>query len=215
MLSQTPASVVCGVFVRGQLNSVSCATCLHPSRHTRVQVVALCNTYTCHLLLSAALATRTSTFEELCEAVGGRYFKVFAQLSNVVLLTGNLTGDICLLADLGFKSLTGTLGDRAPLVLTRHHGRGIMLVLTASVIVPVSLCRGMRAMEHVSSGGLFILAALLAVLTGDAIVGGFRGVTSGEVPIWWLPADSSSVPEAFALLGTANLLADAWGAASV
>jgi Transmembrane amino acid transporter protein len=171
-----------------------------------VQVVGLCNTYTCHLLLSAALATRTSTFEEMCEAVGGRSFKVFAQLSNVILLAGNLTGDMCLLADLGFKSLTATLGEQAPQLLTSHKGRGIMLLLTAVVIIPVSMCKGMRGLELVSSGGLVILATLFAVLTFDAVTGGFQGITSGQVPMWWLPSQSSSVSEAFALLGAQALI---------
>lgn len=53
-----------------------------------VQVVALCNTYTCQLFLSAASATRTSTVEELTAAVGGKPLMRLAQLANIILLFG-------------------------------------------------------------------------------------------------------------------------------
>lgn len=163
--------------------------------------MALCNAYTCRLLLNVALATGTNTFEEMAEAVGGRVFKVVAQAANITLLLGNLTGDLCLLADLGSKSLTVTLGRRAPQLLTREHGRGIMLCLTLGVIAPLSLSKGMRGLEYVSSGGLVILAVLFAVLTSDAIASGFAGVGSHRVPLFGLPQDKGSVSEAFALLG--------------
>lgn len=50
---------------------------------------------------------------------------------------GNLTGDFCLLADLGSKSLTASLGDAAPWILVSNHGRGIMLLLVLGVIFPL------------------------------------------------------------------------------
>ena len=165
------------------------------------QVVSLCNTYTCQLLLAAASATRTRTFEELCHAVGGRAFMRLAQAANIVLLAGNLTGDLCLLADLGSKCLVASLGTHAPALLTLNHGRGVMLLLTAAVIVPLSLLRSMHALEHASSAGVLVLLALCAVLTADAAGSGFAGVASGEVPLWTLNWRSGHVAEAFALLG--------------
>lgn len=54
-----------------------------------------------------------------------------------MLCTGNLTGDFSLLADLGSKSLTASLGDDAPWILVSNHGRGIMLLLVLGVIFPL------------------------------------------------------------------------------
>ena len=126
---------------------------------------------------------------------------MFAQASNIILLTGNLAGDFCLLADLGSKLLLSSLGSRTPDVLTAHHGRGIMLLLATVVIFPLSLSRGMRALEAASSCGMAVLALLFIVLTADAAETGFHGVTSGEVPLWSLNVRSAHIGEAFALIG--------------
>lgn len=164
-------------------------------------MVALANAYTCYLLLQAANATGTSTFEELCGAIAGKPFMRFAQFSNVVLLVGNLTGDMCLLADLGSKSLISSFGDDAPDVLVSNNGRGIMLLLVLTVIFPLSLFKGMRALEHVASAGNVIVVILCGVLTYDAFSNNFYGVTSGEVPLWRVSAKSENIAEAFALIG--------------
>jgi solute carrier family 38 (sodium-coupled neutral amino acid transporter), member 11 len=164
-------------------------------------VVALSNTYTCYLLLQAAVATETSTFEDLSHAIGGEPFKRFAQVSNVVLLVGNLTGDMCLLADLGKKSLIKSLGDSTPSFLVSNNGQGIMLLLVLTVIFPLSLFRGMRALEHVASAGNVVVLILCGVLTYDAFANNFYGITSGEVPLWTISAKSENIAEAFALIG--------------
>ena len=208
------------------------------THHRCAQAVAVCNTYTCQLLLNAALATDTSSFEELAYAIGGVPFMVFAQASNIILLigvvsictaalpwqltcafsvtlcsctvahegkrasfAGNITGDLCLLADLGTKSLRHAWGDAAPAILTDHHGRGAMLLLTVAVIFPLSLSRGLRALEHASTAGLGVLLLLFAVLTADAVGSGFRGITSGDVPLWSVNWHSSHIAEAFSLIG--------------
>eukprot|EP00892_Ulva_mutabilis_P000015 jgi/Ulvmu1/10013/UM059_0062.1 len=165
-------------------------------------VVALCNTYTCQLFLSAAGATRTSTFEELAAAVGGKPLMRLAQLSNIILLFGNLTGDFCLLADLGSQSLKSSLGHDAPWILVSNHGRGTMLLLVAGVIFPLSLFRGMRALESVSTAGMSVILLLFGVLTYNAFASGFHGIASGEVPLWSLGgASGADIANAFALLG--------------
>ena len=169
--------------------------------HTWLQVVALCNTYTCRLLLNAALATGTTSFEGLAAAVGGRAFTAFAQASNIILLVGNITGDFCLLADLGSKSLTTALRDSTPQWLVAHHGRGIMVLLTVLVIFPLSLSRGLQALEQVATAGVGVILLLFAVLTADAVHNGFEGVHSGEVPLWTLQWHSGHIAEAFALIG--------------
>jgi solute carrier family 38 (sodium-coupled neutral amino acid transporter), member 11 len=166
-----------------------------------LQIVALCNAYTCRILLKAAHATNTSTFEELAEAVGGTNFMRFAQLSNIVLLLGNLTGDTCLLADLGSKSLVASLGSHTPKILVSNHGRGIMLLLVVAVIFPLSLFRRMTALEHVSTAGNVVVVMLFGVLTYDAFSNDFRGITSREVPLWDFNLESAHVAEAFALIG--------------
>jgi amino acid permease len=124
-----------------------------------VQVVALCNTYTCQLLLNACAATGATTFEELACNVGGPRFMNLLQAANIVLLAGNLTGDVALLSDLGSKLLKASLESDAPEVLTAHHGRGIMLLLVATVILPLSCLRQMRALEHSSSAGVLVLCS--------------------------------------------------------
>lgn len=125
----------------------------------------------------------------------------FAQVSNVVLLLGNLTGDMCLLADLGAKLLISSLGDDSPQILVGHNGRGIMLFLVLTVIFPLSLFRGMRALEHVATAGNVIVVILCGVLTFDAFSNNFYGITSGQVPLWRMTASSDSIAEAFALIG--------------
>ena len=60
----------------------------------------------------------------------------------------------------------------------------------------------MRALETVSTIGMSVILALFAVLTYDAVASGFRGVTSGEVPLWSLSgASGAAVADAFALIG--------------
>jgi solute carrier family 38 (sodium-coupled neutral amino acid transporter), member 11 len=166
-----------------------------------MQVVALCNAYTCQLLLSACLATKTTTFEELAAAVGGRHFMHLLQVANIVLLAGNLTGDISLLSDLGSKVLLTSLGSDAPALLTANHGRGVMLLLVVTVILPLSCLRQMRALELASSAGVVVLLALCGILTADAVSVRFAGITSGEVPVWTLKWFSGDAAQAFALLG--------------
>jgi Transmembrane amino acid transporter protein len=164
--------------------------------HADLQAVAVCNTYTCQLLLNAALATHTSSFEELAYAIGGTPFQAFAQASNIILLVGNITGDLCLLADLGSKLLARTWGAGAPALLVAHHGRGVMVALTAAVIFPLSLSRSLHALENAAKAGLFVILALFVVLTADAVSYGFEGVTSGEVPLCTLNWHSGHIAEA-------------------
>ena len=71
-----------------------------------------------------------------------------------------------------------------------------MLLLIICVIFPLSLCRGIHALEIASSCGMFVLAALCAVLTADAVHNGFAGVTSGDVPLWTLNWRSAHIGEA-------------------
>lgn len=76
-----------------------------------------------------------------------------------------------------------------------------MVLLTVGIVFPLSLLRGMRALEYVSSGGVVLLIALMAVIGYDAVASGFHGITSGEVPLWTLDLSNPRLPESFALIG--------------
>lgn len=60
----------------------------------------------------------------------------------------------------------------------------------------------MRALEMVSAAGMGVVVLLFGVLTYDAAASGFRGVVSGEVPLWSLSnASGAHIADAFALIG--------------
>lgn len=60
----------------------------------------------------------------------------------------------------------------------------------------------MRALETVSTAGMGVVLLLFGVLTYDAVSTGFRGVTSGEVPLWSIRnASGADIGNAFALIG--------------
>ena len=114
---------------------------------------------------------------------------------------------MCLLADLGSKSLLNILGpDSAPAFLVSHEGRGIMIILAVTVIFPLSMLRGMRALEYVSSAGIGLLIVLSGIITRDAFASGFAGITSGEVPLWTVDLTNAHIPEVSAsFLGKISL----------
>lgn len=106
-------------------------------------VVAAFNSYTGTLLLRAAAHLQEVSYEGVAEAVGGRAWKVTAQVALVVLLWGTLCGDFALLADTGRISLEVLL-PHAPAWLSAGDGRVVMALLAVAVVFPLSCLRQLR-----------------------------------------------------------------------
>jgi hypothetical protein len=67
-------------------------------------------------------------------------WQVVTQVSLILLLFGTVIGDLALLADVGQRALR-RLSPSPPALLVDHDGRGIMVVLTLCVVLPLCLLR--------------------------------------------------------------------------
>ncbi|KAK9906824.1 hypothetical protein WJX75_008674 [Coccomyxa subellipsoidea] len=164
-------------------------------------VVAYSNSLTSVLLLRAAGLTGHDSYEGVAQAVGGRAWKVVTQVSLILLLFGTVIGDLALLADVGQRALR-RLSPSPPALLVDHDGRGIMVVLTLCVVLPLCLLRKMRSLETAAQAGVVIVAALAGIIVTEAAQYGFPALRNGELPLWGIKL-SADLPEAFAVLGFA------------
>ncbi len=70
----------------------------------------------------------------------GRPVQVVTQVSLILLLFGTVIGDFALLADVGQRALR-RLSPSPPALLVDYDGRGIMVLLTLCVVLPLCLLR--------------------------------------------------------------------------
>lgn len=68
------------------------------------------------------------------------FVQVVTQVSLILLLFGTVIGDFALLADVGQRALR-RLTPSAPELLVGYDGRGIMVLLTLCVVLPLCLLR--------------------------------------------------------------------------
>ncbi|KAI3429787.1 hypothetical protein D9Q98_010100 [Chlorella vulgaris] len=168
-------------------------------------LVALSNAVAGTLLLRAAASLDKHTFEGLAEAVGGRSWKLATETCLVLLLYGNLTGDFCLLADMGSIAAGAVYPGGPPPWLVAGGGRLIMGVLAVLVVFPLSCLRHMRQLEKAGMAGVAFVAALAAIFVYQASAEGFPAVRSGELPLL-RPAVAAGVPESVGVLSFAFYL---------
>ncbi|CAL8462502.1 g2035 [Coccomyxa elongata] len=163
--------------------------------------VAYSNSLTSVLLLRAAGLTGHDSYEGVAQAVGGRVWKVVTQVSLILLLFGTVIGDFALLADVGQRALR-RLTPSAPELLVGYDGRGIMVLLTLCVVLPLCLLRKMRSLETAAQAGVLIVMALAGIIVTEAAQYGFPAIRNGELPLWGIQPNAD-LPEAFAVLGFA------------
>ncbi|KAL4422426.1 hypothetical protein ABPG75_008623 [Micractinium tetrahymenae] len=157
------------------------------------------------LLLRAAAALDMHSFEGLAEAVGGRAWRLGTEVCLILLLFGNLCGDLCLLADMGSIAAQELFPGGPPGWLVAGGGRAMMAVLAAIVVFPLSCVRHMRELERIATGGILFVALLAGVFIYYAAATGFPAIASGELPLF-RPALAANLPEAVGVLSFAFYL---------
>ncbi|WIA15022.1 hypothetical protein OEZ85_001723 [Tetradesmus obliquus] len=162
-------------------------------------LVAWANDATSCMLIRAAAATGKPTYEALAEWAGGRPWKVFTQVSLVLLLWGTMCGGLCLISDVGHMLLQRLGEGQLPGWV---NGRSCMAAVALLVLFPLCLQRHMRELEKAATAGVVVVAGLIALLATDAFQEGFPAIQDGQLPLWSLKVDSH-LPEAFAVVGYA------------
>uniref|UniRef100_A0A383VGQ9 Amino acid transporter transmembrane domain-containing protein n=1 Tax=Tetradesmus obliquus TaxID=3088 RepID=A0A383VGQ9_TETOB len=162
-------------------------------------LVAWANDATSCMLIRAAAATGKPTYEALAEWAGGRPWKVFTQISLVLLLWGTMCGGLCLISDVGHMLLQRLGEGQLPGWV---NGRSCMAAVALLVLFPLCLQRHMRELEKAATAGVVVVAGLIALLATDTFQEGFPAIQDGQLPLWSLKVDSH-LPEAFAVVGYA------------
>lgn len=164
-------------------------------------IVAASNAYTGTLLIRAAGHLNKRTYEGVVSsAFNSSVFRTLAQLALVSLLFGNLAGDAALLADTGSLTIKDLTKGEAPQWLT-GSGRIPMLALIIFLVVPLSLSRRMRSLEHAATAGVGLVLFLAIVVVRVALKAGLPAIKDGELPISKLaPGAAAQVPEAMSVL---------------
>eukprot|EP00878_Enallax_costatus_P003116 GHUV01003315.1.p1 GENE.GHUV01003315.1~~GHUV01003315.1.p1 ORF type:complete len:487 (+),score=112.67 GHUV01003315.1:283-1743(+) len=165
-------------------------------------LVAWANDATSCMLIRAAAATGKPTYEALAEWAGGRPWKVFTQISLVLLLWGTMCGGLALISDVGYMlvhKLTTDQGLTPPIWV---NGRTCMTAVALLVLFPLCLQRHMRELEKAATAGVVLVLCLIVLLATEAVGRHFPAVQTGELPLWSLKVDGH-LPEAFAVVGYA------------
>eukprot|EP00873_Tetraselmis_striata_P026199 jgi/Tetstr1/446463/TSEL_034004.t1 len=170
-------------------------------------VVAYANAFTAELLLKAAAATRTDTYEACAEAVGGRRWKIWVQVTLLALLFGNTCGSVALLSDVGnvIMAKLQQPPDGATLAAGSADGLAIQLLLVFGLVFPLCMLRDIRSLDNCAPLAALVIVALIGAIMYRAIETGFPAIASGDMPIW-VPTDVAAIPEAVSLLGFAFYL---------
>lgn len=106
--------------------------------------VSLANSLTGTLLVRAAGACGTSSYEALAETLGGPRWRAFTQSWLVLLLFGTLCGDFALVADTGRLAVGKLAGSAAPHWLLAGQGRVIVALLGLGLVLPLSCLKHIR-----------------------------------------------------------------------
>mmetsp|Transcript_39042 Transcript_39042/g.110585 ORF Transcript_39042/g.110585 Transcript_39042/m.110585 type:complete len:247 (+) Transcript_39042:181-921(+) len=106
-------------------------------------VVAYANALTARMLLSAAAATHTDTYEGCAKAVGGKPWKVWAQLTLLALLFGSTCGAVSLFRDVA-KIILGYI-QPAPQFLGVEGSLTIQIFLVVGLVLPLCLLKDIRS----------------------------------------------------------------------
>lgn len=167
--------------------------------------VASTNALTCTILLRSAAKRGAHTYEALAAEVLGRpWGLLITRVSLILLLFGNLCGDFALLADMGDIAVRDLFPGHKPGSL---QPRLILIILSASLVFPLSCTRHMRQLEKAAVLGLGLIIILALVIIFNAAQHGFPAIASGELP-WFGPSASvvESLPEAVAVFSFAFYL---------
>eukprot|EP01023_Acetabularia_acetabulum_P000592 TRINITY_DN10247_c0_g1_i6.p2 TRINITY_DN10247_c0_g1~~TRINITY_DN10247_c0_g1_i6.p2 ORF type:complete len:471 (-),score=45.51 TRINITY_DN10247_c0_g1_i6:2072-3484(-) len=165
-------------------------------------IVAICNDYTSYLLLRASYILGTRHYEDLAFKTGGTKLKIITHLSLVILLFGNLCGDFALVADVGKKVLIELCEgeENVPQILIGGDGRGIMIIVSIVIILPLCMLPKMRQLDKAGSVGIILVFFIIVAVVYRAIQLGIPGISSNEVPLFAFRIDWK-LPEAFSVLG--------------
>lgn len=166
-------------------------------------VVAWANDATSCMLIRAAGATGKPTYEALAEWAGGKAWKVFTQVSLVLLLWGTMCGGLALINDVGVILIDRLAGAEEGVTLPDWiNGRTCMTAVALLVLFPLCLQRHMRELETAATAGVVLVLGLIVLLAVDAINSRFPAIQDGSLPLWSLKVDGH-LPEAFSVVGYA------------
>ncbi|KAL4457628.1 hypothetical protein ABPG75_012493 [Micractinium tetrahymenae] len=163
-----------------------------------ILAVALVNVFTCKLLLRGAVSTGSADYEQLANAVGGKWLQLWAEVWIVVLLIGTNIGGIIQMGE-AFGYAVEIQWPDAPNWLWDRSGTAAMLFFTLCIIFPLSMLPKMRKLEMVGNGGVLILFALVITVMVKAIQEGMPALNSGDFPSV-SSGDLTSISETFSLL---------------
>lgn len=172
-------------------------------------IVALANSYTGTIVLVASYALNTHTYEDLCFLVSGRkrVVKVVSQCTMFMLLFGTQCASAALLADCGSLFIKGIFQDRIPLPSDAVVNWLGLLVLTGAVVLPLSLKKQIRSLEHAAAAGTVLVIALLIIIATSCILDGFPALRSGDFPVLKIPKEfRRDIPESISILSFAFYL---------
>lgn len=171
--------------------------------------VALANSYTGTIVLVASYALNTHTYEDLCFMVSGkkRIVKLISQVTMFMLLFGTQCASAALLGDCGSLFIKSVLQDRVPLPSdTVVNWLGLVL-LTGAVVLPLSLKKQIRSLEHAAAAGTALVIILLLIIASTCILDGFPALRSGDFPVFTIPKEfRRDIPESISILSFAFYL---------
>lgn len=172
-------------------------------------IVALANSYTGTIVLVASYALNTHTYEDLCFLVSGRkqVVKGIAQGTMFMLLFGTQCASAALLADCGSLFIKGVFQDRLQLPSDTVVNWLGLILLTGAVVLPLSLKKQIRSLEHAAAAGTVLVIILLLIIAISCILDGFPALRSGDFPIFTVPKEfRRNIPESISILSFAFYL---------
>lgn len=171
--------------------------------------VALANSYTGTIVLVASYALNTHTYEDLCFMVSGkkRIVKLISQVTMFMLLFGTQCASAALLGDCGSLFIKGVLQDRVSLPSDTVVNWLGLILLTGAVVLPLSLKKQIRSLEHAAAAGTALVVILLLIIASTCILDGFPALRSGDFPVFTIPKEfRRDIPESISILSFAFYL---------
>ncbi|RMZ56478.1 hypothetical protein APUTEX25_001325 [Auxenochlorella protothecoides] len=164
--------------------------------------VSLANSLTGTLLVRAAGACGTSSYEALAETLGGPRWRAFTQSWLVLLLFGTLCGDFALVADTGRLAVGKLAGSAAPHWLLAGQGRVIVALLGLGLVLPLSCLKHIRKLEQAAAAGVALVGVLTVIIIRRCVADDFPAVRSGELDLFHVRL-TPDLPEAIGVLSFA------------
>lgn len=168
-------------------------------------ITALANVTTCDMLLHQTYKTGARDYESLGYCIGGWPYKIFTEVSVVILLYGTLLGSTVQLGEAGSFALSSIPGADIPCWISGgecatgfwQYGRFLMIIILVCLSVPWIFAPKLTTLEYAGWFGFPVVMWLVVTVVVGSIKAGLPAIADKTFPASGWNSELSSAVSTF------------------